>query len=70
MRGNTRAVEATGTLTFVPDDGHGRERVGLDLETVVDRQDFGISFAQRLPGGGVAVANAVTLNVELELAKA
>jgi polyisoprenoid-binding protein YceI len=70
MRGHTRTVEATGTLTSVPDDGHGNERVGLDLEAVIDRQDFGISFSQRLPGGGLAVANEVTLNVELELAKA
>ena len=69
IRGHKRTVEATGTLTAVGDDGHGRERVGLDLEAVIDRQDFGISFSQRLPGGGLAVANAVTLNVELELAK-
>jgi polyisoprenoid-binding protein YceI len=69
IRGHTRSVEARGTLTSVPDDGHGRERVGLDLEAVIDRQDFGVSFSQRLPGGGLAVANAVTLNVELELVK-
>lgn len=69
MRGHTQLVEATGTLTYVSDDGHGRERVGLDLETVVDRHDFGISHTQQLPGGGVNVEDAVTLSVELELAK-
>jgi polyisoprenoid-binding protein YceI len=68
LRGTTRAVEATGMLTFVADDGHGRPRVGLDLETVIDRNGFGISFAQELPGGGVNVESAVTLSVELELA--
>jgi polyisoprenoid-binding protein YceI len=68
LRGHTRAVEATGTLNFVADDGHGRPRVGIDLETVVDRSAFGISFAQELPGGGVNVENAVTISVELELA--
>jgi polyisoprenoid-binding protein YceI len=69
MRGHTRAVEATGRLSYLADDGHGHARVGLDLETVVDRNDFGISFAQRLPDGGVAVENAVTIGVELELAR-
>jgi polyisoprenoid-binding protein YceI len=69
MRGHTRQVEATGALTYLSDDGHGHGRVGLDLETIVDRNDFGISFTQQLPGGGVAVENAVTLSVELELAQ-
>jgi len=69
MRGNTQQVLATGTLTYIADDGHGRRRIGLDLETIVDRNDFGISFSQQLPNGGVAVENAVTLSVELELAQ-
>jgi polyisoprenoid-binding protein YceI len=69
MRGHTEAVQASGRLSHMRDDGHGRELVGIDLEAVVDRTDFGISFAQQLPGGGVAVENAVTLNVELEVTK-
>jgi polyisoprenoid-binding protein YceI len=66
IRGHTREVEATGAFTHVADDGHGNERIGLDLETVIDRTDFGIDFAQRMPGGGLALANEVTLNVNLE----
>jgi polyisoprenoid-binding protein YceI len=69
MRGSTRPVQAAGTFSYVADDGHDRELVGIDLEAVVDRTDFGISFAQQLPGGGVAVETAVTLAVELELIK-
>jgi polyisoprenoid-binding protein YceI len=69
LRDQTREVRASGTLSYVADDGHARELLGVDLEAVVDRTDFGISFAQRLPGGGIAVENAVTLSVELELTK-
>lgn len=69
MRGHTRPVLASGTLAAVADDGHGRELIGLDLEAVVDRTDFGISFAQNLPGGGIAVETAVTLNAELEFVR-
>jgi polyisoprenoid-binding protein YceI len=69
LRGHVEPVEATGAITYVPDDGHGGARIGLDLETVIDRQDYGISFTQQLPGGGVAVENEVTLSVELELPK-
>jgi len=70
MRGHTQPVGALGTLSYVADDGHGHGRVGIDLSTVVDRDDFGISFVQPLPGGGVNSESAVTLTVELELAGA
>lgn len=70
MRGHTRTVLATGTLGAVDDDGHGRRLIGIDLEAVVDRTEFGISFGQSLPGGGIAIATAVTLSAELEFVKA
>jgi polyisoprenoid-binding protein YceI len=68
MRGHTESVTAAGRVSTVDDDGHGRRLVGIDLETVVDRTRFGISFVQQLPGGGAAVETEVTLNVELEFA--
>jgi polyisoprenoid-binding protein YceI len=70
LRGHMEVVHATGTLTYVPDDLHDQERVGIDLETVVDRTRFGLNWNQPLPNGGVAVSNEVTLLVELELPKA
>jgi polyisoprenoid-binding protein YceI len=68
MRGHTESVTARGSLSTVEDDGHGRRLVGIDLETIVDRTQFGISFVQQLPGGEAAVETDVTLNVELEFA--
>jgi len=68
MRGHTESVTASGSLSTVEDDGHGRRLVGIDLETIVDRTQFGISFVQQLPGGEAAVETDVTLNVELEFA--
>jgi polyisoprenoid-binding protein YceI len=70
VRGHTERVHATGHLFYVPDDGHDQERIGIDLETVVDRTVFGMRWNQPLPGGGVSLLNEVTLAVELELPKA
>ncbi|MCW2643966.1 MAG: YceI family protein [Pseudonocardiales bacterium] len=69
LRGHVEPVSASGTLTYVPDDLHDQERVGIDLEAVVDRTSFGLNWNQPLPNGGVAVSNDVTLLVELELPK-
>jgi polyisoprenoid-binding protein YceI len=70
MRGHTERVEATGTFTYMSDDGHGHERAGVDLQAVVNRHDFGISHTQHMPDGSVNVESEVTLTVELELAGA
>jgi polyisoprenoid-binding protein YceI len=70
VRGHTEIVQGAGTLTYVGDDLHDHERVGIDLEAVVDRTRFGLKWNQALPGGGFAVANEVTILVEIELPKA
>jgi polyisoprenoid-binding protein YceI len=69
VRGHTERVTGTGSIHYVPDDLHDQERVGIDLEAVVDRTLFGLRWNQALPGGGVAVSHEVTLAVELELPK-
>jgi polyisoprenoid-binding protein YceI len=42
-------------------------KLGLVLETAVDRTEFGLDWNAPLPKGGFAVANDVTLTIELEL---
>jgi polyisoprenoid-binding protein YceI len=45
----------------------GGRKGGLTLEATVDRTAFGLSWNADLPGGGKALANDVTLTVELAL---
>lgn len=70
IKGVTRSVRATGTWVEVEADITGSPRIGLDLETVVDRTAFDLNWNAPLPKGGVAVANDVTLNVHLEFVPA
>jgi polyisoprenoid-binding protein YceI len=45
----------------------GSSRLGLELETVIDRTAFGLDWNAPLPTGGFAVGNDVKLLTELEL---
>jgi polyisoprenoid-binding protein YceI len=69
IKGHTETVEATGTVGYIEADIAGGERVGVDLETIVDRTKFGLNWNAPLPKGGFALANDVKLIVELELAE-
>ena len=70
IKDQTHPVEARGTITDPTETLGGAVKIGLTLETVIDRTKFGLSFNAPLPKGGVAVANDVKLTVELELAQA
>jgi polyisoprenoid-binding protein YceI len=66
IKGVTKTVSATGTITEPTEDPFGSTRVCVTLETVVDRTQFGLDWNQPLPKGGFALADDVTLHVELE----
>ncbi len=68
IKGTTRPVKITGTVTGpVTHPFDGSSRLGLELETVVDRTAFGLDWNAPLPTGGFAVGNDVKLVAELEL---
>jgi polyisoprenoid-binding protein YceI len=67
IKGITRPVSATGTWTEPASDAFGGTRGHLNLEAVVDRTEFDMNWNMPLPSGGKALANEVTLSVELSL---
>jgi polyisoprenoid-binding protein YceI len=69
LKGHTEAVEIEGHVNDPVSDPYGGERFGLQLETTVDRTRFGISWNNPLPSGDPALANDVTIIVDLQLAK-
>jgi polyisoprenoid-binding protein YceI len=70
IKGNTRHVTAIGEISGPVVDISDTEKVGIDLETKVDRTEFGLNWNAPLPKGGFAVDNEVTLSVHLELVRA
>jgi polyisoprenoid-binding protein YceI len=41
-------------------------RIGFSLKTSVDRQDWGVSWNDEIPGGGVVVSNQVKIAIDVE----
>jgi polyisoprenoid-binding protein YceI len=69
IKDQTHEVESTGTVTGPAVTFGDVVKVGIALETTIDRTQFGLNWNAPLPKGGVAVADDVKLTVELELAR-
>jgi polyisoprenoid-binding protein YceI len=66
IRGVTKAVTATGTYG-TGGDAFGNERVGFQIETTVDRREFGLNWQNPLPNGSDSLAWEVVVSVDLQL---
>jgi polyisoprenoid-binding protein YceI len=62
LKGVTKPVRLTGRLHGPATDPWGNERIGVDLDGTIDRNDFGISWNAPLPGGGFLLADTVRLS--------
>jgi polyisoprenoid-binding protein YceI len=69
IKDHTHPIEARGTITDPHETLGGAIKIGVTLETVIDRTQFGLEWNAPLPKGGFALANDVKLTVELELAQ-
>jgi polyisoprenoid-binding protein YceI len=69
IRGVKQPVRLFGTIAG-PVEGPAGERLGISIETVIDRTAFGITWNMELPSGGFILDNQVTLAAHLELARA
>ena len=73
LRGVTKPATITGTVVGpTPDAGAagGIQRLAFDVETTVDRRDFGIEWNRELPSGGPALGNDVKITANLALVQA
>ena len=66
IKGVTKPVELQGRLAAAPSvDPFGRERLGLTLETAIDRNEYGISWNAPNQSGGNYLGEEVTLKANL-----
>jgi polyisoprenoid-binding protein YceI len=67
IKGITNPVTATGTWIAPAADAFGNTRAHLNLEAVIDRTQWDMNWNLPLPSGGKALANEVTLTVDISL---
>jgi polyisoprenoid-binding protein YceI len=67
IKGITRPAVLKGTIVGPAVDHFGATRVGLKLQTTVDRTKFDMNWNMPLPSGEPALSNEVTLKAELTL---
>jgi polyisoprenoid-binding protein YceI len=68
VKGVTKPVTITGTVSGPATHAFdGSSRLGLELETTIDRTAYGLNWNAPLPTGGFAVGNDVKIRAELEL---
>ena len=69
IKGITKPLELTGTAADGGTDPWGKERIGFEVEGVIDRRDFDLSWNQTLPNGNLLVSNDVKLIVSVSAVK-
>ena len=69
VRDVTKPVTATGTIIGPAVKFGDVEVVGVELQTKLDKNDFGLNWNAPLPKGGFAIGDEGTLNVHLELTR-
>jgi polyisoprenoid-binding protein YceI len=66
IKGVTKPVELRGRLAAAPSvDPFGRERLGLALQTAIDRNEFGVAWNAPNQSGGNYLGDQVALKAEL-----
>jgi polyisoprenoid-binding protein YceI len=69
MRGVTRSVTLTGTYNGVQKAENGRDRVGFEVTTTINRLDYGVSYNRAVEGGGALLGDEVTIQVTVAAVK-
>jgi polyisoprenoid-binding protein YceI len=70
MKGVAQPVTLTGIFAGTAADPWGNDRIGIELETTIDRTQWGIEWNAPLPGGGFLLPNDVELRASFSAIKA
>ena len=66
MHGVTKQIDLPFDLYGPLKDAFGQVRLGIQASLIINRQDYGVKWNQKLDSGGLAVSNDVDIEINLE----
>lgn len=69
MHGVTKRITIPVSFLGFGRNARGEERAGFEIETVLDRKDYGITWNRVLDEGGVLLGDEVKVSISLQVAK-
>lgn len=70
IHGVTKPVVLDGELIGVAPGPMGKQRVGIEAHTTIDRRDFGLTWNRLTEAGGVIAGHEVTIMLDIEAVQA
>jgi len=67
MRGVSREIELPFKILGTMKDPWGNNKMGVESELTINRQDYNVNWNKTLDAGGVLVSNDVKIKLELQL---
>jgi polyisoprenoid-binding protein YceI len=69
MHGVTKQIVLPVQFLGFAKDPWGNERAGFEIETVLDRKDYGLTWNKGLDAGGMLLSDEVKISINLEAVK-
>lgn len=69
IRDVTRPVTLTGSYLGMSPGREGRDRVGFEVSTTINRLDYGVKWNRAVEGGGLMLGDDVTIEISIEAVK-
>ncbi len=66
IRGVTKPVVLEGTYGGVTKDMQGKQRIGFEASTKINRLDYGVSWNRAVEGGGAMLGDEVEITIQIE----
>ncbi len=68
LKGVTKQVAIPFTINGFTKDAQGNMKMGISAETMINRQDYGVKWQNKLPDGTLILSDNVKIDLQLETA--
>lgn len=68
LKGVSKQISIPFTMLGSMTDQRGNTHIGIAATTTINRQDYGITWSQKIPNGGLAVDDLVKIDLQIDAA--